>query len=141
MNSSGQFSTLQRPIQRIYPLEVNGDIGEITTGDQQPPTDKSQVQQSPTAESVPADVQPSKTTRRPVRAAAKMAAERFKQWSAQILEKNAIDSYSSQLGGGHVELTLHYYGHCTLNYMYCALRIMYDVITCCMRLVIYQFLS
>ena len=37
------------------------------------------------------EVQPTKTTRRPVCAVAKRAAERFKHWSAWILE-DAVDS-------------------------------------------------
>ena len=81
-NRNGRPSTLQCPVQRLYPLEINHDD---TTEEQQPPSHEL----DPSADT---DIQPTETTSRPVRVTAMRAAERLKQWTAQILEEDAVDS-------------------------------------------------
>ena len=83
-NRNGQPSTLQRPVQRLYPLEINYEINDNTTEEQQPPSHELDL-------SADVDIQPTGTTR-PVRATATRAAEKLKQWTAQILEEDAVDS-------------------------------------------------
>ena len=77
-NRNGRPSTLQRPVQGLYPLEINDN----TTEEQRPPS----YELDPSAD---VNVQPTETMRKPVRATATRAAE---QWTAQILEEDAVDS-------------------------------------------------
>ena len=85
-NRNGQLSTLQRPVQHLYPLEINYEIKESTTEVQRTPSSLYKSSDS-------AEIQLTETsTNRPVRAAAVRATEQLKQWMAQILQDDAADS-------------------------------------------------
>ena len=70
-NRNGRISTLQRPVQRLFPLEINYEIDQNSNGAQQPPMDE-------LAPPEDAEVQPMEVTGRPTCAAARRGAEKVK---------------------------------------------------------------
>ena len=104
---NGQCSTWQRPVQRLYPLEINDEIEENTAGIQENPADELTPMDDESApmddesapmddESAPMDDLETQSTgpmERPRQRAATNAAGKFKQWSAMILEEDddAVD--------------------------------------------------
>ena len=83
-SKNGRISTLQCPVQRLFPLEIDYEVDQSSSEDEQPPTD----------ESVPSEdteVQPMEVSRRPTAKREKSNSGQPRFQKMVLLTANAVN--------------------------------------------------